>query len=88
MEFRLEIIISSGSTRLQVIYFQKTCIYHCYAQNVCTYHISLSKCCGNCSFLKVKYYNNCASILGTVESPGLLDELFELFDTKSDHYHS
>ena len=31
---------------------------------------------------------NCASILGTVESPTLLNELFELFDTKSDHYHS
>ena len=31
---------------------------------------------------------NCASILGTVESPRLLEELFELFDTKSDHYHS
>ena len=31
---------------------------------------------------------NCASILGTVESPRLLEELFDLFDTKSDHYHS
>ena len=31
---------------------------------------------------------NCASILGTVESPRLLDKLFDLFDTKSDHYHS
>ena len=31
---------------------------------------------------------NCASIFGTVESPKLLEELFELFelfDTKSDH---
>ena len=28
---------------------------------------------------------NCASILGTVESPRLFEELFELFDTKSDH---
>ena len=27
---------------------------------------------------------NCARILGTVESPRLLEELFELFDTKSD----
>ena len=27
-------------------------------------------------------------ILGTVESPKLLEELFDLFDTKSDHYHS
>ena len=26
---------------------------------------------------------NCASILGTVESPKLLEELFDLFDTKS-----
>ena len=31
---------------------------------------------------------NCASILGTVESPRLWEELFDLFDTKSDHYHS
>ena len=31
---------------------------------------------------------NCASILGTVESPTLLNELFELFDTKSDNYHT
>ena len=31
---------------------------------------------------------NCASILGTVESSKLLEELFDLFDTKSDHYHS
>ena len=31
---------------------------------------------------------NCARILGTVESPKLLEELFDLFDTKSDHYHS
>jgi len=35
---------------------------------------------------------NCGSILGTVESPKLLEELFEFltlsFDTKSDHYHS
>ena len=30
---------------------------------------------------------NCTSILGTVESPKLLEELFELFYTKSDHYH-
>ena len=30
MEFRLEIIISSGSTRLQVIYFQKIYFYDCY----------------------------------------------------------
>ena len=29
---------------------------------------------------------NCASILGTVESPKLLEELFDLFDTKSDHH--
>ena len=28
---------------------------------------------------------NCASILGTVERPKLLEELF---DTKSEHYHS
>ena len=28
---------------------------------------------------------NCASILGTVQSPKLLEELFDLFDTKSDH---
>ena len=31
---------------------------------------------------------NCASILGTVESPKWLEELFDLFDTKSDHYHN
>ena len=31
---------------------------------------------------------NCARILGIVESPKLLEELFELFKTKSDHYHS
>ena len=31
---------------------------------------------------------NCASILGTVESPKLLEELFDLFDSKSDHFHS
>ena len=31
---------------------------------------------------------NCASILGTVESPKLLQEIVDLFDTKSDHYHS
>ena len=31
---------------------------------------------------------NCARILGTVESPRLFEELFELFDAKSDHYHS
>ena len=31
---------------------------------------------------------NFACILGTVESPKLLEELSELFDTKSDHYHS
>jgi hypothetical protein len=31
---------------------------------------------------------NCASILGTEESPKLLEELFDLFDTMSDHYHS
>ena len=34
---------------------------------------------------------NCACILGTFErpeSPRLLEELFDLFDTKSDHYHS
>ena len=29
---------------------------------------------------------NCARILGIVESPKLLEELFELFKTKSDHY--
>ena len=29
---------------------------------------------------------NCASILGTVESPGLLEELFDLFYTKSDNF--
>ena len=31
---------------------------------------------------------NCASILGTGESPKLIEELFDIFDTKSDHYHS
>ena len=31
---------------------------------------------------------NCASILGTVESPKILEELFHLFNSKSDHYHS
>ena len=31
---------------------------------------------------------NFASILGTVESPKLLEELVELVDTKSNHYHS
>ena len=29
---------------------------------------------------------NCASILGTVESPELLEELFDLFYTKSDNF--
>ena len=35
-----------------------------------------------------KKTGSCASILGAVESPKLLEELFELFDTNSDHYHS
>ena len=30
--------------------------------------------------------NNCACVLGTVESPKLLQELFDVLDTKSDSH--